>query len=887
MLTKPVARNILLISLLIDEASPTSTWNIFYHLYIPEADIALLQAQAEKLLRQSDSASKWASSVYGKVISFLDQDTLDKLRGFWTKYVATADLSIDAREHFELNMRRQIKKVYDKSHENAIYLHGLRSVGPNWTGAAGIISSCFSQFWETGVVAGNLQDFKELESSQGGRINPMLAISSSSTEDFALHYGSDPLLGFHLATALEGKISSELEKTKVIVQVAKTQFRDWCNAFRGQVKLGRVEIKLFWGDALRFCYALQDICNPAKHTTMLARTYRGAWLPTGMRFDDLESLAAKIAFDVIDTSNLIDHVGILNTLPAVAPLLSRRSTSVLFTDSLLKASEDPVATLPALLSSDVTMMSLLLGLAPTGHLVGYTTDGVGTEASTKLAIPGASGQQTQYYLRIAWKLPNFGDRLEETAPEPFEWDIRSRPEELSQFFFKIYLAMFSHEDLSSSMANLLRQKTSPLAVDLRHYNRLSFVLLLHMAKSRIQTDWPRLMDSLLDRVESERQLLVGSNSFQELYVLLRLFGLFSTEILQKPPREIGMTPYGRPRPPFADPGLLGRSDVPPIVFVALTVPREKLRIFTDEDRKTIGTPGLHISITNMDQGFDNSFFAIQCFFGKLLAVAKDEGICNVLADDDGWGGTSDLIVTCAVPTWSLLLGSRSGLKVALTVTSTFGTAHYVRKLGLRMTVFASGVDEDRVRFLKEPPGVPFVSQSQSPHTARSVPQKSVWIHFDKSHKAQTMEMRLNSKASQGNKKATISQVSPCTLNVNRPGCKNTQLVFPYPTNGDEGKIKITSEGYIEVSVPVATALSKGGYNHNPFPVYIRGIQAASISIPHVNMNQQPIIRDLDKTDWIQPFFGWSLSARERKLQEQNSPATFADGMLQLKPPSAL
>ncbi|KFZ01862.1 hypothetical protein V501_09758 [Pseudogymnoascus sp. VKM F-4519 (FW-2642)] len=713
----------------------------------------------------------------------------------------------------------------------------------------------------------------------------MFAISSSSTEDFAVHYGSEPLLGFHLATAFDGEISSKLEQTNVIAQVAKSQFREWCKALQAQVKLRTIEINFFWGDALRFCYELQAICDPAKHSTMLARTYRGPWLSTRMCLDGLESHAAKVAYDVIDTSNLIDHVGILNTLPAVAPLLSRRSTSVLFTDSLLQAAEDPVAALPALLCSDVTMISLLLGLAPTGHLVGYTTDAVGTEAATRLACPGVSGRQSQYYLRIAWKLPNFGDRLEEMAPEPLEWEIRSSPEELSQYFFKLYLAMFSHEDLSSSMTTMLRRTISPLAVDLHHYNRLSFVLLLHMAKSRIETDWPRLITSLLDKVEFDRQLLVGSNSVQELYVLLHLFGLFCTEVLQRPPREIGMTPYGRPRPPSADLGLLGRSDVPSIVFVALTVPRERLEVFTNQDRNTVGTPGLHLSITNMDQGFDNSFFAIQCFFGSLLPVVNDDSICNVLADDRGWGGTADLIVTCAVPTWSLLLGTRSSLTIALTVSSTPATSQYTHKLGPRMTVFASGVADDKVRFLREPPGVRFISQSdelQSRRNARFVSQKPVWIHFDKSHKPQTMEMRVFPKASQGDQKVSISQVLPCTLNVNCQGFDDIQLIYPYPVNGDEGKTRIVSEGYIEVTVPFATALLRGGYNHNPFPVCIQGTRTASMSIPHINMNQQPIIHALDKTDWIPEFFGWTLSGRERRLREQKLPNTSSHGMLQLK-----
>ena len=396
---------------------------------------------------------------------------------------------------------------------------------------------------------------------------------------------------------------------------------------------------------------------------------------------------------------------------------------------------------------------------------------------------------------------------------------------------------------------------------------------------------PRLITSLLDRVESDRRLLVGSNSVQELYVLLHLFGLFYTEVLQHPPREIGMTPYGRPRPPSADPGLLGRSDVPSIVFVALTVPRERLEVFTNQDRNTVGTPGLHLSITNMDQGFDNSFFPIQCFFGRLLSVVNDDSICNVLADDRGWGGAADLIVTCAVPTWSLLLETRSSLKVALTVSSTPATSQYIHKLGLHMTVFASGVDDGKVRFLREPPGVRFVSHSdelQSPRNARFVSQKPVWIHFDKSHKPQTMEMRVFPKASQGDKKLSISQVSPCTLNVNRQGFDDIQLVYPYPVNGEERKTKIASEGYIEVTVPIATALLRGGYDHNPFPVCVRGTQTASLSIPHINMDQQPIIHILDKANWIPQFFGWTLSGRERRLQEQKSLNISSQGMLQLK-----
>ena len=236
-------------------------------------------------------------------------------------------------------------------------------------------------------------------------------------------------------------------------------------------------------------------------------------------------------------------------------------------------------------------------------------------------------------MRIAWKPPNFSDHLEEVTSETFHRRIQSNATDLVQYFLELYSVMFCHEVMN--MVKLICQTVSPLAVDLRHYNRLSFVLLLCLAKSRIQTDWPSLMMSLVDKIESDREFLVGSNSLQELHVLLHLSGLFSNRVLERSPREIGMTPYGRPRPPAADTGLLGRSDVPSVVFVALTVPREKLAVFTDEDINTIGTPGLHLSFTNPDQGFYNKFFAIQCFFGTLSSVANDDSICNVLPDDRG------------------------------------------------------------------------------------------------------------------------------------------------------------------------------------------------------------------------------------------------------------
>lgn len=50
-------------------------------------------------------------------------------------------------------------------------------------------------------------------------------------------------------------------------------------------------------------------------------------------------------YDVIDTSNLADYIGILNVLPAAIPLLSPKCSSVLNLENLLPASEDPTKSL--------------------------------------------------------------------------------------------------------------------------------------------------------------------------------------------------------------------------------------------------------------------------------------------------------------------------------------------------------------------------------------------------------------------------------------------------------------------------------------------------------------------------------------------------------------
>lgn len=132
------------------------------------------------------------------------------------------------------------------------------------------------------------------------------------------------------------------------------------------------------------------------------------WSACPLVLDGLEKPITE-AFDVIDTSNLGDHLGLINTLFAVIPLLCYRVSSVLYTESLLLASEDVSAYLSSVLGSDIATFSLMTGLAPVGLLTGITMDAVGNEAAMFASMDSGTGNMRQFRMRVSWKFPELAN----------------------------------------------------------------------------------------------------------------------------------------------------------------------------------------------------------------------------------------------------------------------------------------------------------------------------------------------------------------------------------------------------------------------------------------------------------------------------------------------
>jgi len=180
--------------------------------------------------------------------------------------------------------------------ESANVLPGIRSAAP--AGIRAIIDApkLEQHFWDHGTTDEKLAGVSKVD-----HINPMFVTDSST-----LHYGTDPLLGFHLATAYSPlKKESPLQSASIrkrnlpfkVVEAARVQFEAWGKAFR-QSSAQDMTIRFFAGDAISFSYALQHAnVTKTKSANIYCDSYH--WDPIALNGSDYaEAGAAPLQFNV-------------------------------------------------------------------------------------------------------------------------------------------------------------------------------------------------------------------------------------------------------------------------------------------------------------------------------------------------------------------------------------------------------------------------------------------------------------------------------------------------------------------------------------------------------------------------------------------------------------
>ncbi|KAI4710068.1 hypothetical protein J4E89_005300 [Alternaria sp. Ai002NY15] len=498
-----IARNALLLTSILDDPTGDHTqqlWNIYYHNFLDSASASLLQTQAAKLVAQAQSPEAWETGSYAQFVEFGDSTTFAKVLELWKIY---ATLPADKKQHIQLQAElraqwRAAKKWQEiKVEPHSLQLTGGRSFAPVLQEAPAELNKTYRTYWRTGTCLEN-----EEMTSQLTIANPMFMCLRDGLQ---LHYGTSPLLGFHHAAAYT-RLSTEsplktseadIKEMPKPMASALTQFSEWCKAFR--LTATRVKVRYVYSEAIAFCHVL-------RHQRLHGGARSANWYRNNWGYGRLELGAtcygprgnAPTAFDVIDTSNLTDHLGILNVLAAAGPLLVSRLAATIRTEVFIPPETTASESAKALLSGDLPTVALLLGLKPV-HFWSDATASWHVNDSIELDSIHAAAMVSSMSRQIILWGPTETNRVEWIAPS------------LAEFVFRMYHSMFQNENLHSLLGFLNTGSEGMLARKLHTYEMYSraslAVILLHIKNSGV-VEWRPFIEGFLDMVIQDRTLML-------------------------------------------------------------------------------------------------------------------------------------------------------------------------------------------------------------------------------------------------------------------------------------------------------------------------------------------------------------------------------------------
>ncbi len=417
-----------------------------------------LQAHVVALLDSAQTIKDWQKSAYAAHLKFLSKSTLAEVVKFWQLYLNACTQKTKGH-----HVQEESRKLFSqrRSDGEGIFLHGGRCAGIHALSSecSKALSDVFRGYWQTGVVAGNQSNVCALEQEHGGFANPLSKLSSAPLANFVVHYGSDPLLGYHLADVFDVMTVSTSAIAEHLATAAKAQFSQWCESFRQLVQLETVKLYFHCGEAISLCYALQQEVRRRSSVAKSLHCYARPWCSALLRLDAHDHLDACGPFDVIETSNISDHVGLLNLMPAIVPLLGNKLNSVLHVEMLLQSSDKTSDYLPTILHADTETFCPYVGVAPTAYLSGSTSENFGSEAVLRHSKRD-TGTTSQSRFRVAWQRPWVGDpgaiaHVDITSPTS-----AIDPGDMARVFFQWYLQTFSEfENMTTQLSVHLRSST--------------------------------------------------------------------------------------------------------------------------------------------------------------------------------------------------------------------------------------------------------------------------------------------------------------------------------------------------------------------------------------------------------------------------------------------
>ena len=691
-------------------------WNMYHHAMVPQGVLDLLQGQAKKLLEIA-SLEAWEASSYGELVRFCDQATFLSVRPLLEFYA----ISRSDATRFE-QQQETLRKQWDESvtlRKRGVKIHccimgveRLRSHAPMIDEGLGELFDSSHNFWTHGMTTDNAAMVQNAKYR-----NPLFGGPNSWLR---LHPSTDPMIGFHLATAyadlaqnspLAPMVSDAVfgPNPGATLSAAFAQFQAWIQLFRNF--RSRWTIRFVTADALAFSHVLQHYRSESADET--ANWYRDnmTWTPLVLDAKDYRTHAAPKWFDFIYAPNLIDGSGSLNVLVATAPLLRPRTTSMLRTESLMPPCENFFFSGVSVLLGHVPSVAFFLGLMP----VDYWTDASATWTYDNQRVRAAFVDKTEM-LRGATR------SIALWKPTPDRSMFRCEAESVAEFLSNLSFSMFEEE--SWHYINGPNHPSQGPHMPLRAlYTRASLASIFKTVKNARIVSWPELIDQMLYCITNDTSLGPGFNNTLNLLGQCHVWG-----VLDAPPetywdedcfvQKLNESPMG------------GWSQVPSIICLTVVVPRTKI----DDLKETLTSMiavGCYVSVKGDGEG--SSFTDVQLGFGQVTALGtrySEDFSLHIAEDDDGLDGESPFIVSAVVPLVALFSPCEDDPEVRVALRAEW--TRLASRLGPGLALHESKLMNDDVFLTKYRPNMAghmsVLPRAQVPAWAQPPPLSRKW-HF--------------------------------------------------------------------------------------------------------------------------------------------------------------
>ncbi|KAI1792267.1 hypothetical protein LXA43DRAFT_1060810 [Ganoderma leucocontextum] len=864
-----LARNVLLLTMIMDGVSAPTMWNIFFHMYLDIDSRSTLVSQSQKLASYT-SVAAWRSSPYGPVIKMGTDHTLIELRRHWELY---ADFYKPSKLHrlreLQAVMDDKLKKIAANAPE--INLIPTLSSGPLFlqSNISRLFSEQHRRYWETGTT---LTDNNSLAAATHPNST---FFYSRAGEGFDVPFNTDPMTPLHHAP-LFGNTNRTLTIAD-LVKSARSQFREWCSIFETTATTGKggaVDVRFLLGDALAVARALRDF---GENTSVQAQGFAAPkvapWTTCTLELnrEEYTDFGAPTRFDVIDTSNVADYLGLLNIFLATTPLLTESPSSVLYTESFSLFAPDLRTEFEATLFASLSVVAILMDLAPVNALSGFTSRCDTHEIAATFVSSKDKDRHRQIF---TWRRPSSGDPSAYPDGGPRAPAACFDTHQLVELLHSIYVDMFKDDDQRYLQTLAKTMGPEDLKRETRRYvavcpSREAFVLFLDSIRTSLSIStkqWLNVLSSFLD-LHSDDRCRIGDF---ELGAQVLRHGLHTSGSLD----QVRRPTVGR---------LSHWQSIPPLIRVFLAVPRaEFAKLETATAAAGLPFAWLRCYI-KLPQG-SHVFHSVDAAYGTLVdagTAAKPD--LSFREDPDGRKNGADLVFSFVVPSPIFTVAPAGDIFVQLGIRGDPHMARAVAPVLPSLCLFSACLeDTNYVHLLPEqplPPRPPALKTTVRPQQLADTfvaigCQQPVRVDMDTvgkhvasvTAKLEITNTTIKTAFAEG-AVPTVSQCSPCVIRVVLGGRTQT-LAYPVPIAGSQRKVRLARKSsYIEVVVPVAIPFLKpDGFKLNPFPVVRANASIFPWNVHRVFLDQLPVL-NIENIDiarlkqWYDPHVDLQLSLR--------------------------